>query len=483
MEMTRAIAQILEQADADMSTEALRRLCENFGLMEINVANAEGIVIYSNFSEYIDFDYKSSEATKKYMALADGTINELQEEPRKSVSDAESIELFCHYTGIAREGGGFLQIGYDAGVILRLEWEINVEITIKETKLGETGYGIVLLDGIINAHPNEEMLGTDASAEYWYKDIYAGSGFVWLDIGGVKYYAGYKNENGYTVMGLFPEKEYNIELNRILRDTILFFLAALTVMTAVVYIIINQLLKPVKTVTDGLGKIAKGDFDARVEGNYTDEFALIKDAVNEMAVNLTSYLNDKLQAERLAHEAESSKIDLLVKVHHDALTSVYNRRYLDETFDHIVKSASRSGGVLSVLMVDIDCFKQFNDTYGHSKGDECLQIVARALSGSVTREDDFVVRYGGEEFTVILPNTDENGARQVADRIIENVRALNINNEKSIVIGYVTVSVGITTGEVSHTQTGDDYIKRADEALYMSKQNGRNRYTFLPMVH
>ncbi|MCL2820494.1 MAG: GGDEF domain-containing protein [Oscillospiraceae bacterium] len=183
-------------------------------------------------------------------------------------------------------------------------------------------------------------------------------------------------------------------------------------------------------------------------------------------------------SDRTTMTLNTSKHDLLDKVHFDMLTGVYNRRFLDENLARIIKSISRSGGELSVLMMDIDYFKKYNDTYGHSEGDLCLKAVADAIAESLSRADDFVARYGGEEFTVILPDTGESGARLMADRILNNIRAKNIPHEKNEVAGCVTASIGVTTSEVHHTHSGDDYIKQADKALYMSKQNGRNRYTY-----
>jgi len=369
----------------------------------------------------------------------------------------------------------------DSGVFLKQQEEINFEKTIRETSVGENGFGIVIYDGILIAHKNDTLLKSSVTDEDWYKDINTGNGFTWITIADVKYYSQYKNENGYTVIGLIPETEYFNEINQVLFNTIFFASAALVIMIAVLLTIMDKLLKPVKTVTEGLGKIAKGNFDARVEGNYSGEFALIKNAVNDMAISITSYLNDKLIAERQVHEAELLKLDLLKKVHYDALTNVYNRRYLDENIEQIIKSLSRSNGTLSVLMGDIDCFKQYNDTYGHSEGDECLKIIAKTLNDSITREDDFIGRYGGEEFYIVLPNTDENGAKQMAEKMLKNIRALKMKNENSIAKSYITLSLGITSGNVTHMQKGENYIKRADEALYMSKQNGRDRYTFLPI--
>jgi len=169
--------------------------------------------------------------------------------------------------------------------------------------------------------------------------------------------------------------------------------------------------------------------------------------------------------------------NLIDKSYKDALTGIYNRRFLDEHLAKIIKSISRSCGTLSLLLIDIDFFKKYNDTYGHGMGDDCLRLAANALSQCVIREEDFIARYGGEEFTVVLPNTDENGARVVANTLLESIRKLNITHEKSDVADYVTISIGGITGNVTHTQKADDYLKGSDKMLYESKQNGRNRYT------
>jgi len=184
-------------------------------------------------------------------------------------------------------------------------------------------------------------------------------------------------------------------------------------------------------------------------------------------------------SDRITKTLSTSKHDLLDKVHFDVLTGIYSRRFLDETLIKIINSISRSGGELSVLMMDVDCFKKYNDTYGHNAGDACLKIIAEAINECLSRADDFVARYGGEEFLVVLPDTNESGARLMADRILENIRAKNIPHETNEAANCVTISIGATTSEVLHTQIGNDYIKQADKALYLSKQNGRNQYTYI----
>ena len=166
------------------------------------------------------------------------------------------------------------------------------------------------------------------------------------------------------------------------------------------------------------------------------------------------------------------------KIYYDPLTGIFNRRFFDENLDRVIKTLSRSGGTLSLMMIDIDAFKSYNDTYGHAAGDNCLKIVAESLSKSITRADDFAVRYGGDEFAIVLPNTDEDGTRLLAEKMLENVRSCAMPHEKNNSAGIVTISIGGTTGRVKTTYRADDYIKRADELLYESKQIGRNRATF-----
>jgi diguanylate cyclase (GGDEF)-like protein len=166
------------------------------------------------------------------------------------------------------------------------------------------------------------------------------------------------------------------------------------------------------------------------------------------------------------------------EVDYDALTGIHNRRFFDENMKRVISSLSRSESLLSMLMIDIDFFKRYNDTYGHLEGDRSLKIVAEALSKSITRSDDFVVRYGGEEFAIVLPNTDEHGARLISEKLLNNIRKCNIPHEQNDAAACLTISIGATTGKVSHTHIPEDFVKRADEMLYKSKQNGRNQYFF-----
>ncbi len=194
-----------------------------------------------------------------------------------------------------------------------------------------------------------------------------------------------------------------------------------------------------------------------------------KKAHLEFATDITA--TRKLEKDILKLESE------VEKVYYDPLTGIYSRRFFEENIKLIISSLSRAGSVLSLMMIDIDYFKKYNDTYGHLQGDECLKLVAGTIQGTVARADDFVARYGGEEFVVVLPNTGEQGARIVADKILNAVRFRAIPHEKSDVASHVTVSIGVMTSSVKHTHSREDYLKFADEQLYLSKESGRDRYT------
>ncbi|AOJ75607.1 sensor domain-containing diguanylate cyclase [Burkholderia ubonensis] len=157
----------------------------------------------------------------------------------------------------------------------------------------------------------------------------------------------------------------------------------------------------------------------------------------------------------------------------DGLTGVYNRSHFNDHFHLLFLQARRQGEPLSLLMVDVDHFKAYNDTFGHVKGDACLIAVANALTGVVRRPADLVARYGGEEFAIVLPNTGARGARIVADEAREAVLRLDLPMPSSPT-GRVSVSIGCATVSADELSTPDALIEAADAALYRAKDAGRN---------
>lgn len=171
----------------------------------------------------------------------------------------------------------------------------------------------------------------------------------------------------------------------------------------------------------------------------------------------------------------------------DPLTGLANRRALDVALEREWSRLARRQQALSVIMFDVDHFKTFNDRYGHDGGDRCLQRIARAAKDVISRSPDLLVRYGGEEFAIVLPDTDEAGARQLAQRLCASVEALNISNEALGAGARVTISVGVSSITHilpdPHEYGGAHLLKRADEALYQAKSNGRNQVVYRPYGH
>jgi two-component system chemotaxis family response regulator WspR len=159
----------------------------------------------------------------------------------------------------------------------------------------------------------------------------------------------------------------------------------------------------------------------------------------------------------------------------DELTGLANRRSFNQAVAREWSRAARDGTSLSLLMVDIDHFKDYNDHYGHPRGDECLRRVAGALTGAVHRSGDSVARYGGEEFTVLLPHTGLPGAVAVAESLRSRVEALGLEHARSSAGGKVTISVGVASTVPSRTDSFDLLVEAADRATYEAKRAGRNR--------
>ncbi len=177
----------------------------------------------------------------------------------------------------------------------------------------------------------------------------------------------------------------------------------------------------------------------------------------------------------LAQESRLRRSQYMATV--DALTGVPNRRAFDETAETATRLASKAGTNLSVIMCDIDYFKQYNDTYGHAQGDVCLRQVAHLLQGHLRGGGDFLARYGGEEFVMLLPSTDEEAVRAVGDRLCSAVAGLGIPHAGNASEQVVTISCGIASDRFGLEGGEADFkalLQRADAALYAAKRQGRN---------
>ena len=246
------------------------------------------------------------------------------------------------------------------------------------------------------------------------------------------------------------------DITNLLPIIILIFIILILLIIATNSVIVRFFINPFKKLVVSIEAVSK-NLNIPIYGiDREDEIGELANCVNQMKHNL---------------------IDVLNKVHFDSLTGIYNRRYLDEHLSEILKTLSLDNGKISILMVDIDHFKKFNDNYGHSVGDECLRAIANTLTKCLSKPDDFVARYGGEEFIIVLPKTNLKGACFIASKILKACRTMELPTSSALINESVTVSVGIKSGIVARNTTPLHYIDLADEALYISKQSGRNKYT------
>ncbi len=205
-------------------------------------------------------------------------------------------------------------------------------------------------------------------------------------------------------------------------------------------------------------------------------FAAVESLTSELEAYSTN-LEEKVQQRTAELGDANAKLEQMAMI--DGLTQINNRRQFDTALAREWPAHARRKASLSLLILDIDNFKAFNDSYGHLKGDEVLVRVAGALSSALSRPNDLVARYGGEEFVVLLPDTDAEGAWNVAERLLASVAVLNIPHQASD-IGHLSLSIGVATLVPEHAGDAASLLEQADQHLYAAKAAGRNRISGNP---
>lgn len=232
-------------------------------------------------------------------------------------------------------------------------------------------------------------------------------------------------------------------------------IALLTLLIALL-LLERYVFHPIRLLSMGMANAARGSPPQVLVPHATAELRQLTSSFNAMARRLSS------------HTRKLSEM-----TNEDPLTGIANRRRFDQVLAHEWRRSSRQGTPLALILVDIDHFKAFNDSLGHTAGDECLRRVAQALEEGAGRASDLVARYGGEEFAIVLSETDADGARQVAERMMERIAALEAAHPDSP-FGILTVSIGIASVLPDRRLAPQSLVERADSALYSAKANGRN---------
>ncbi|MBE9207676.1 diguanylate cyclase [Nostoc sp. LEGE 06077] len=268
------------------------------------------------------------------------------------------------------------------------------------------------------------------------------------------------------------------------RDAMFLFAFIASVVTIIAFAIGQLLTQPIIYLTNIVSQFTAGNLDIRAKINSKDEIGQLAKSFNNMALQLQTSLTTleqrvqertaELVIAKEAAEDANQKLEQLVNL--DGLTQIANRRCLDRRLQAEWNRLSRDAQPLSLILFDVDKFKLYNDYYGHLAGDDCLIRVAQTVQQTVHRPADIVVRYGGEEFLVLLPNTDLVGAIKVAQKIQQAIHDLAIPHAQSDIKNIVTVSLGITCVIPTLDIKPNKLIALADKALYNAKKQGRDRY-------
>ena len=216
-------------------------------------------------------------------------------------------------------------------------------------------------------------------------------------------------------------------------------------------------------------------FSSQTPNIYTDDHARLLERISgqlSLAIEKSRLYDSLLET---THQLEIANEQLELAASTDGLTKVANRRVFDERIDTEWRRCQRSGLPLSIVMIDIDHFKRFNDHHGHVAGDGCLRIVAETLSNTLSRAADLVARYGGEEFVAILPETNGERAAQLAEELRQKIERLEFDHVPPT--AKITISIGVATEIPENGRTADELLRDADASLYTAKSGGRN------MVH
>ncbi len=265
----------------------------------------------------------------------------------------------------------------------------------------------------------------------------------------------------WAVLAEIPVRAAYAEVIRVRNITLVVLLGALLAVGFIAYQLAQLVVRPLDRLTQGAGEVASGDFAVELPKSGGGEVGYLTDVFNFMVA--------RLREGREELEAANRELERLSVT--DALTGLYNRRLLMENMVHEVQRSSRTDQPFSVLLMDIDEFKAFNDTYGHQAGDQALVMVAQIIRESV-RVMDSVARYGGEEFVVVLPETDLIGAADTAERIRSAIESRKLSLGKEDV--GVTISIGVAQFP-EDGETVEAVIASADQVLYRAKEGGRNR--------
>ncbi len=267
------------------------------------------------------------------------------------------------------------------------------------------------------------------------------------------------NRPAYRLFGLEDVHQLYQDIHDNQVTTTVTFIVITFIILLLLLLALNQgIFKPLKRILHGIEDYREGELDTRISPSGLRDLFILGETFNSMIEQIRHDMNEM---ERHSHI--------------DGLTSLGNRRYFEQRLHEEWSRATRQQWPVSILFIDIDHFKRYNDHYGHLQGDDCLRRVAEAIQHAVKRDVDVAARYGGEEFIIMLPETDLSGAEQVARELQQAIRKLHIEHESSNVEPFITLSIGIASHIPRFPEKAEELLHSADMALYQAKERGRNR--------
>ncbi|WP_020591610.1 sensor domain-containing diguanylate cyclase [Kiloniella laminariae] len=317
------------------------------------------------------------------------------------------------------------------------------------------------------------------------------------DISDITRHIDYRGKEVFVITHVFPDLNWGLvfkidtaealeSLNKQKKFLFYSLFASGFVVLIVALFLGRSITRPVIDLTSVAMMIAQGDLSRRIEYLSKDELGLLAKAFNKMAdklIDANKFLEQKIQEKtgdlmRANEHLLELSADLEKVALEDGITGIANRRAFDQILPREWNRNQRDGIFLSLILIDIDFFKQYNDALGHQAGDECLLKVARLLAAQVQRSGDLVARYGGEEFVMLLPNTNREACELIVERLQQSLESLAIPHPDSQVGPQLTVSLGAGVLIPERGAGEMDFIAAVDAALYLAKKQGRNRVVF-----
>ncbi len=424
------------------------------------------------------------------------------------LADQQPIEKLSYYKLIPFFnlviGTGIYLDDVEATVHLKQKAAIdNLRQRLRTTHLAKSGY-VYIFDGNKNMviHPNTNIEGTDfsmlrnpstntpiAPILMNLADKQEGLHYLWdrpndpdnysyEKISWVRYFEPF---DWYICTSVYvAELDESAMILR--RRVVMVFTATMLFSVLLTYLFTKRLTDPLRHLSDTALRVVNGEFDARCHINRDDEIGVVATAFNGMVDHLQDnirHLDSKVAERTNELQVLNDKLQALTVT--DSLTGIANRYCFDEALKNEWIRAARLGQSLSLGMLDIDWFKNYNDYYGHQEGDECLRQVAKLFSATICRTGDLVARYGGEEFVFIAPVTSAESAQQIAKNVCTQLQQQAIVHERSP-LQYVTVSIGVSTTIPDTNRSPEVLVQAADAALYRAKEQGRNQVIFTESI-